>query len=210
MNEIIQRITVWILPIIFAITLHEAAHAWAAWKLGDSTARQQGRVTLNPIAHIDPLGTVILPLILMMLPGGFIFGWAKPVPVNWMRLGNPRRDIALVSLAGPGANLAMIFGWALLLKISIQFNFDFFQQVGVAGIMINAVLIALNMLPILPLDGGRVLHSLLPPHLAEGFAQLEPYGFIVLLGLLAFGLLGKILLPIVNLLLELVALIFSF
>ncbi len=197
---LIQKIAVWALPILFAITVHEVAHGWVANKLGDPTAKMSGRLTLNPIKHIDPLGTIAIPLILMWL-GGFIFGWAKPVPVNWQNLKRPRRDIALVAIAGPGANLVMTFIWAGVLKLGLVlhpagYNFAaLLVYMGQAGVLINIVLMVLNLLPIPPLDGSRVLSSFVSPRAARVLAELEIYGFLILVLLLATGILGKIIGP---------------
>ena len=198
---IIQKFITILLPILLAITVHEAAHGWAALQLGDSTAWQLGRVTLNPLKHIDPVGTVIVPIIMFTL-SGLMFGWAKPVPVNWRYLHQPRRDMALVAIAGPSANFLMAIIWAMIAKVgwltSTWFEPSlFFSYMGGAGIFINTVFMVLNLTPILPLDGGRVLYSILPPNLARSFGQLEPFGLIILIVLLASGLLGKILIPLV-------------
>lgn len=211
MNELglVQQIAVIALPIIFAVTVHEASHAWVADKLGDKTARALGRVTFNPIPHIDPIGTIILPIglyVLSSLAGGMglLFGWAKPVPVLVSRLNNPRRDMALVALAGPGANLGMAILWGLLAKIGGENAMALGQfaepmvYMGLFGILINLFLMVLNLVPILPLDGGRVVNSLLPAGLAVKYAKLEPYGIIILLVLLLAGVLGPVLLPIVK------------
>ncbi|OUD15300.1 site-2 protease family protein [Thioflexithrix psekupsensis] len=209
--SVTQQIAIWALPVLLAITLHEAAHAWVAMKLGDSTAYLQGRVTLNPFKHIDPIGTVVVPGILLLLSTGFIFGWAKPVPVQWQHLRSPRRDIALVSAAGPGANLLMAIGWAIVGKIAFLMSqytelqsitgesLGFLFFVSQAGLIINLLLMILNLLPILPLDGGRVLCSLLPPRLAFYYAKTEPFGFFILLGLLLLGVLNLILYPLLTL-----------
>ena len=199
---LLQKIAVWSLPILFAITAHEAAHAWVASKLGDDTALRLGRVTLNPIKHIDLIGTIIIPLA-MLVVSGFIFGWAKPVPVQFHRLRKLRRDTALVALAGPGANLVMAILWAIIGKIGLFLYVDyepalFLIFMGSAGILINAILMILNLLPILPLDGGRVLHSVLPNNLALSFEKLEPYGLIILVVLLISGALEIIMLPLIN------------
>jgi Zn-dependent protease len=197
----LQKIIVWALPILFAITAHEAAHGWVALQLGDRTAQRLGRVTLNPIKHIDLIGTVIVPLGMFLL-SGFVFGWAKPVPINFRQLRQPRRDMGLVAIAGPTANLLMILFWAFIVKIGwllINSTFglaSFLVYMGSAGIFINAILMILNLLPILPLDGGRVLHSLLPPSWATPFSKLEPFGLPILLILLLTGALQILLTPV--------------
>lgn len=199
MNELtlIQRIVVWVLPVIFAITVHEVAHGWVAKKFGDNTAYNQGRLTLNPIKHIDWLGTIVIPGLLLLSFTGFIFGWAKPVPVDPRYFKNPRKDMAIVALAGPLSNLIMAVGWALLARIGVWVNVDFVSMpliyMGVAGISINLVLALINMLPIPPLDGSRVVTGLLPHRLAWQYNRLERYGFFILLLLLMTGGLGYIL-----------------
>lgn len=200
-NETLHTIAVVILPLLFAITLHEAAHGWVAMKLGDKTALMMGRVTLNPAKHIDPFGTVILPIILLILSNfTMAFGWAKPVPITWQNLKNPRADKAWVALAGPGANLLMALLWALLAKISSQYPLSelakFLYLMGVYGIGINGILMLLNLIPLPPLDGSRVISSILPPRIAAKYDRLEPYGIWILLALLVSGLLGKILYPL--------------
>jgi Zn-dependent protease len=213
--SLMQRIVVWSLPVIFAITVHEVAHGWVAKQLGDPTAMMMGRLTLNPIKHIDPIGTILVPLVLLML-GGFIFGWAKPVPVTWENLRKPKRDMALVAIAGPAANLIMAILWALVIKISflISGTIDslaaLMLAMGQAGILINVILMVLNLLPLPPLDGGRVVTGLLPGPLSWKFSRIEPYGFFILLGLLATGLLGKILWPPVEIIIAGIQLIFQF
>ena len=197
---LIQRVVVWALPVLFAITVHEVAHGWVARQLGDPTAMMLGRLTLNPLKHIDPIGTVVVPLALLML-GGFIFGWAKPVPVTWENLKQPKRDMALVAIAGPLANLLMAVLWALIMKLGFMLGTGFpamawpLIYMGEAGIAINVVLMLLNLLPIPPLDGGRVLAGLLPGPWAWQLSRLEPYGLMILVLLLATGMLGKILGP---------------
>ena len=192
---VIQKIVVWALPVIFAVTVHEVAHGLVAKQLGDNTAKAAGRLTLNPIKHIDPVGTILVPGILLLM-GGFIFGWAKPVPVDFGRLRNPKRDMALVALAGPMANLLMAIGWALVIKASIWLGIASISMplvyMGVAGIMINLVLMVLNLLPLPPLDGGRIMVGLLPHAMAYKFSKIEPYGFMILVALLATGILSQV------------------
>ncbi len=193
----LQLVIIWVVPVLFAITVYEAAHGWAAFYLGDNTAHSLGRITLNPIKHSDPIGTVILPTLMLMFTS-FVFGWAKPVPVNFIHLRKPRRDMAFVALAGPASNLLMAIFWAIIVQIGwlTYGSFPltiFFVYMGSAGIFINAILMVLNLLPILPLDGGRILYSLLPPRLATPYAKFEPFGLVILLVLLFMGGLGKIL-----------------
>jgi Zn-dependent protease len=211
----IQRLIIWIPPILLAITLHEVAHGWMALRFGDSTAKARGRLSLNPLRHVDPVGTVLVPGILFFL-GGFIFGWAKPVPVNFMGLRHPKRDMVFVALAGPGANLAMAIGWALIMVLGRTLYLEApslgmpLYFMGHAGITINIVLGVLNMLPFPPLDGSRVLTGLLPDRFGIWMARLEPYGLIILLLLLATGILWQILWPPIYLLLSLVFSIFGY
>ncbi len=186
MNEqLIQSFSVYALPVLFAITLHEAAHAYAAKYFGDSTAYQQGRVSLNPIKHIDPIGTLLIPIVLYFAGSPFLFGYAKPVPVDFSRLRNPRRQMAWVALAGPMANLVMALMWQVLLMLLVAAHSDeaFFIQVATAGVWTNFVIFAFNLFPIPPLDGGRILTSMLPHKYAYKFAQIEPYGFFIVLAL---------------------------
>ena len=195
---IMQKLAIWALPVIFAITLHEAAHGWMAEKLGDKTARMLGRVTLNPLKHIDPVGTILVPGLLLFF-GGFIFGWAKAVPVTTRNLRRPKTDMAWVAIAGPTANLIMAVLWALLLKLGYMLVESqpgigqFLIYSGVAGVSINIILMVLNLLPIPPLDGSRILSAFLPDSLAWQYNRLEPFGLFILLGLLFFGILGPIL-----------------
>ena len=205
---LIQKLAIFVIPMIFAITVHEAAHGYVARMLGDKTAEMLGRVTLNPLKHIDPMGTILVPLVVYLF-SGFIFGWAKPVPVDWRNLRHPKRDMGLVALAGPGANLLMALIWAVMVYIgamNLQNN-DWFALplllMGVAGVLINSILMALNLLPILPLDGGRVLVSLLPPRQAQAYSRLESFGLIIVVLLLVSGLLGAILGPVVALTIKL-------
>jgi len=212
--NIIQKIIVLAFPVLFAITVHEVAHGWIASKLGDKTALMLGRLTLNPLKHIDIVGTIIVPLALLFL-GGFIFGWAKPVPVNPNNLKKPRRDMALVAIAGPIANIIMAFIWAAIMKLGsilmghgLQFALPIVLM-GQAGILINLTLMALNLIPIPPLDGSRVIAALLPPKLAYKYDRIAPYGFFVLLLLLTTGILRLFLWPPIALLHKLIAMIFG-
>lgn len=209
----IQTLAISALPVIFAITLHEAAHGYVARRFGDPTAWQLGRVSLNPLRHIDPLGTVIVPA-LMMLTSGFLFGWAKPVPVDFSRLRRPKQDMLWVAAAGPGANLLMALGWALLLKLSLgmpDFGYtEAMQEMARVGIQINGVLMMLNLLPLPPLDGGRIAVSLLPPRAAWQFAKLEPYGMVILLALIFLHVLEVILGPLLRLFYALITGLFGF
>ncbi|MBK1644934.1 site-2 protease family protein [Thiocapsa imhoffii] len=197
-----QLLAVLIIPVLFAITVHEAAHGWVASRLGDQTALMLGRVTFNPIKHVDLVGTLIVPLATFFLVG-FLFGWAKPVPVDWRRLRHPRRDMALVAIAGPGANLLMALFWGVMVKLGVlllpvsQWIALPMIYMGAAGILINVFLMVLNLLPLLPLDGGRVVNAVLPPRVALQYSRLEPFGLIILLLLLISGLLGAILIPLV-------------
>jgi len=199
MNELslMQRIVVWIVPVVLAITVHETAHGWVAKKYGDNTASALGRLTINPIKHIDVIGTIILPGILLLTGTGFIFGWAKPVPVDARNFKNPRHDMAMVALAGPVSNLLMATAWALLARIGVTIGVEFislpFIYWGIAGISINLVLALINLLPIPPLDGSRVLTGILPSYWAWKYNQLERYGFIILLVLLYTKVLNVIL-----------------
>jgi Zn-dependent protease len=208
----VQFAAIAILPLLFGITLHEVAHGWAAKRLGDKTALMMGRLTLNPLKHIDPVGTILVPG-LMMLAGGAIFGWAKPVPVTWQNLSNPKRDMALVALAGPMANLGMAFIWALIARLGILLSAVSpwasvpMILMGKVGIVLNLVLMVLNLLPLPPLDGGRIMTSLLPGPLSYRFSRIEPYGFFILIALLMTGVLWTLLGPPVSVLERLFSLV---
>ena len=204
MDAFLPTLAIWALPVLLAITLHEAAHGYVARYFGDPTAHLAGRITLNPLKHIDPVGTILVPAGILALStiagmGGILFGWAKPVPVNFNRLRNPKADMLWVAGAGPFVNLLMAFAWAFLLKIAISnpdATYAFaMAEMAKAGIMINAILMFLNLLPIPPLDGGRIAVSLLPDRLALPYSRLEPYGFPILLIMLFTGVLGAVLWP---------------
>ena len=204
LSPIIQTVALYAIPMIFAITLHEAAHGYVAKYFGDYTAYQAGRISLNPINHIDPIGTVLIPIALVVFTAGqFVFGWAKPVPVNFGNLRDPKRDMLWVAAAGPGANLFMALCWALILKLVVEVPANYFsyplQQMAKGGVLINLGLMVLNLIPIPPLDGGRIAVSLLPHRLAYRFAMIEPYGLIIIVVLLATRALGAVIWPLVTL-----------
>jgi Zn-dependent protease len=215
--NLVQTIAVYALPVIFAITLHEAAHGYVARHFGDLTAYAEGRISLNPLRHIDPFGTVALPLILLVVSklfgGGIIFGWAKPVPVNFANLRHPKRDMLWVAAAGPFSNLVMALFWALMAKIGMSMTGNYFAlplaMMGAAGVFFNIIIMVLNLVPLPPLDGGRILVSLLPHHLAHRVARVEPYGFLILILLLFTGVLGFMLWPAIFVLMTLVASMFG-
>lgn len=202
MEQLIQKITIWALPVLFAITVHEASHAFAAKRFGDKTAWMLGRCSLNPLKHIEPFGTVVLPMLCLWL-GGFVFGWAKPVPINPDGLRRPKQDMLWVAAAGPASNLVMAIGWALLMKLAYLLGDNAYAVplalMAEAGIIINISLMALNLLPLLPLDGGRIVASLLPRDLSNKFSRLEPYGMFILIGLMALNILSIVMSPLVGL-----------
>lgn len=197
----VQKITVYAIPLIFAITLHEAAHAYAARYFGDSTAYMLGRMTLNPIKHIDPIWTILVPIVTLLL-SPFVFGAAKPVPINFGALRNPKRDMIWVAAAGPAANLVMMIGWAAVGKWALMFPVSdpiiFVLLVAKAGIFVNAILMVFNLFPLLPLDGGRIIAGLLPNRAAHAFSRTEPYGMFILVGLILTGVIGAVLWPLVD------------
>jgi Zn-dependent protease len=208
-----QLISVLIIPVLFAIIVHEVAHGWVAKQLGDPTADRLGRLTLNPFKHIDPVGTVLVPALLVLLRTGFVFGWAKPVPVTWENLRQPKRDMAIVAAAGPAANLIMALGWGLLAKLAeslpadAQWLAEPLVFMGLGGILANVLLMVFNLLPLPPLDGGRVAVGLLPGPLAWQLSRLEPYGFFIIIGLMLLGVLSYIVWPVAEIVVRLVVLV---
>lgn len=194
-NELVQTISTHAIPVLLAITLHEAAHGYTARQLGDDTAWQMGRVTLNPFPHIDLVGTVIMPLMLFFATSGqFLFGYAKPVPVDFSRLRHPKRDMVWVALAGPAVNLLQAFAWAVLIYLLSGMGSDerFFLEMAQAGVLVNLVMFAFNLFPLPPLDGGRIVVGLLPMRLAIGFSHIERYGFFIVMGLVLMGVINTL------------------
>jgi len=211
-DQLIQTIALAAIPVLFAITLHEAAHGYVARHFGDMTAWQQGRISLNPIRHIDPLGTILLPILTLWM-GGILFGWAKPVPVNVAALRHPKKDMLWVALAGPASNLLMAFGWALIAKIALAFPENYYAvpmaNMAEIGININVVLMVLNLLPLPPLDGGRIAISMLPHRQAYQLAKIEPYGMFILILLAVTPVLWWILSPFIGIVYAVIRLIFG-
>ncbi len=203
MEEIIRNISIWAVPVVFAIVLHEVSHGWVADKLGDNTARFMGRLTLNPIKHVDPVGTILIPLLLLVMNTGFVFGYAKPVPVDFRKLRNPKRDMVWVAAAGPAINLLLAIASAFILHLALQMPDAWvlvaqpLALMAQASIIINLILCFFNLIPIPPLDGGRMAVGLLPGPLAWKLSRVEPYGFFIIIGLLVTGILPKIIGPLI-------------
>jgi len=212
-NTIIYEVAIYSLPILFALTMREVAHGRMADKLGDHSARAAGRLSLNPVSHVDPVGTVLIPVLMIALSSGILFGWAKPVPVNPSQLNNPRRDVAYVALAGLLANLAMAIMWVILLKI-IQFTISDpavlkgFTNMALVGLQFNLFIMIINFLPLPPFDGGRILSSFLSPKAADQLAKIEPYSFFILLGFIFLGGFELFFLPLLSFFVNLLMLVF--
>ncbi len=214
-QSLIQDIAIGALPVLFAITLHEAAHGYVARYFGDMTAYQQGRISLNPLRHIDPVGTILLPILMYILShGSFLFGWAKPVPVNFGALRHPKQDMLWVALAGPAANLFMALFWGIWIKVALMSPEGYYanplMEMAQLGVKINVVLMVLNLLPLPPLDGGRIAVSLLPHKMAIKLAGIEPYGMFILIGLAITPVLGWVLTPPIVWMITLINFIFGF
>ncbi|MDF2530340.1 MAG: hypothetical protein K0Q57_1220 [Gammaproteobacteria bacterium] len=210
--DLAQKLLIWLIPLVFAITLHEVAHGWVASYCGDKTAKMLGRLTLNPIKHMDILGTLVLPITLLLLSGGrFAFGWAKPVPVDWRNLKSPRWQMPLIALSGPLANILMAIIWALIAKLGLTMQASnpwaglILLNMGMSGIMINLVLGVLNLIPIPPLDGSRIFSSFLSPKASYSYSKLERYGFIILILLMVTNILPKLIWPPVQILASLIS-----
>ncbi|MDD4615884.1 MAG: site-2 protease family protein [Alphaproteobacteria bacterium] len=213
-SSIFFQIVVWLIPALFAIVLHEVAHGWAASKLGDTTARDLGRLSLNPLRHVDPVGTFIVPLLMAAAKMPFVFGWAKPVPVNFSRLRNLRTGTVLVALAGPLANVLMIFFWLLLLYPLATLETSGFlptsvvlllEQISISGVLVNLALMVFNLFPLPPLDGGRIVGAILPPKFAKPYMRLEKFGIFILLALIATGVFNRIFQPVFGYLLDVIS-----
>lgn len=207
-NTLIYTLAVWAIPVLLAITIHEAMHGWMAHKLGDNTAQMLGRLSLNPVKHIDPIGTLIVPIAMVLLQTGFVFGWAKPVPVNTRNLASPRKDMAIIAAAGPISNLLMAVAWVVVIKLASAIISDpaiakGIMDMGRAGILINLVLFIFNLFPIPPLDGSKVLSAFLPPHLSTVMDKIEPYGLFIVLGLVYLGVFNAIMTPLLTFFLNL-------
>ncbi|OGT29946.1 MAG: peptidase [Gammaproteobacteria bacterium RIFCSPHIGHO2_12_FULL_35_23] len=211
---LIQKICIWILPVLFAIIFHEIAHGWVALKFGDKTALMLGRLSVNPLKHIDLIGTILVPGILLAV-GGVIFGWAKPVPINARNFRHPRRDMAMVAVAGPLANLVMALIWALIMKLGVYLTKDATAlaapiiYMGQAGVFVNIMLLVINLIPIPPLDGGRFISNILPLRISYYFDKLESVGLLLLLLLLVTGILSKIFAPLLYGLLNIIFSLFG-
>lgn len=212
--NVIQTIAIWAMPVLFAITLHEVAHGWVAKVHGDPTAESMGRLSFNPLNHIDPIGTIIVPIVLITITG-FGFGWAKPVPVNFNLLRNPKKDMIWVAAAGPGANLIMALFWAAVMKVGFILTSQSewiatpMILMGQAGIIVNLIFLLLNLLPVPPLDGGRILAGLVPVRFSYALAKIEPFGLFIIFGLLAMGVLSLLLNPPLIFLASLIGKIFG-